>query len=166
MAWMKCHHRISTVGWSSHTHRMTLSIILNCMSYPLSALQWCIPFVEGLYFPPAPHSLIPFLVSTVVAWKANQREVAACPGPSPLASWGMMEPQAAHGLLGADGDCEMLSLLLPSPQSEAVTHEMEELSLQPTQNLPPLNERKNGERFLLHSPVGTCSWYTNWHRLL
>uniref|UniRef100_M4A893 Myocardin related transcription factor B n=1 Tax=Xiphophorus maculatus TaxID=8083 RepID=M4A893_XIPMA len=34
-------------------------------------------------------------------------------------------------------------LLVPSPQSEAVTHEMEELSLQPTQNLPPLNERKN-----------------------
>uniref|UniRef100_A0A667XL34 Myocardin related transcription factor B n=1 Tax=Myripristis murdjan TaxID=586833 RepID=A0A667XL34_9TELE len=41
------------------------------------------------------------------------------------------------------GDCGMLSLLVPSPQSEAVTHEMEELSLQPTQNLPPLNERKN-----------------------
>ncbi|XP_035389413.1 myocardin-related transcription factor B isoform X1 [Electrophorus electricus] len=33
--------------------------------------------------------------------------------------------------------------LAPSPQSEAVTHEMEELSLQPSQNLPPLNERKN-----------------------
>lgn len=37
----------------------------------------------------------------------------------------------------------MMSLLMPSPQSEAVTHEMEELSLQPTQSLPPLNERKN-----------------------
>ncbi|XP_073345384.1 myocardin-related transcription factor B isoform X2 [Pagrus major] len=53
----------------------------------------------------------------------------------------MME--ASQGQLGAEGDCGMLSLLLPSPQSEAVTHEMEELSLQPTQNLPPLNERKN-----------------------
>lgn len=39
----------------------------------------------------------------------------------------------------------MSSLLVPSPQSEAVTHEMEELSLQPTQSLPPLSERKNGE---------------------
>ncbi|KAI3365553.1 hypothetical protein L3Q82_010636 [Scortum barcoo] len=54
-----------------------------------------------------------------------------------------MEPQASQGQLGAEGDCGMSSLLLPSPQSEAVTHEMEELSLQPTQSLPPLNERKN-----------------------
>ncbi|KAM9336153.1 myocardin-related transcription factor B [Symphorus nematophorus] len=54
-----------------------------------------------------------------------------------------MEPQASQGQLGAEGDCGMMSLLLPSPQSEAVTHEMEELSLQPTQSLPPLNERKN-----------------------
>uniref|UniRef100_A0A4W5PAT2 Uncharacterized protein n=1 Tax=Hucho hucho TaxID=62062 RepID=A0A4W5PAT2_9TELE len=51
-----------------------------------------------------------------------------------------MEPQ---GLLGAEGDCGMLGLLVPSPQSEAVTHELEELSLQPSNNLPPLNERKN-----------------------
>ncbi|KAK5850552.1 hypothetical protein PBY51_001421 [Eleginops maclovinus] len=49
-----------------------------------------------------------------------------------------MELQASQ--LGVEGDFEMSSLLLPSPQSEAVTHEMEELSLQP---LPPLNERKN-----------------------
>ncbi|XP_032357388.1 myocardin-related transcription factor B isoform X1 [Etheostoma spectabile] len=53
-----------------------------------------------------------------------------------------MELQASHGQLGAEGDCEMSSLLLASPQSEAVTHELEELSLQP---LPPLNERKNGQ---------------------
>ncbi|XP_055005995.1 myocardin-related transcription factor B isoform X2 [Boleophthalmus pectinirostris] len=45
--------------------------------------------------------------------------------------------------LGAEGDCGMSSLLVPSPQSEAMTHEMEELSLQPLQTLPPLNERKN-----------------------
>uniref|UniRef100_A0A8C9XL47 Myocardin related transcription factor B n=1 Tax=Sander lucioperca TaxID=283035 RepID=A0A8C9XL47_SANLU len=51
-----------------------------------------------------------------------------------------MELQASHGQLGAEGDCEMSSLLLASPQSEAVTYELEELSLQP---LPPLNERKN-----------------------
>uniref|UniRef100_A0AAV2L9B8 SAP domain-containing protein n=1 Tax=Knipowitschia caucasica TaxID=637954 RepID=A0AAV2L9B8_KNICA len=42
--------------------------------------------------------------------------------------------------LGAEGDGEMTVLLAPSPQSEAMTYEMEELSLQP---LPPLNERKN-----------------------
>ncbi|XP_035802978.2 myocardin-related transcription factor B isoform X2 [Amphiprion ocellaris] len=54
-----------------------------------------------------------------------------------------MEPQASQGQLGAEGDCGMSNLLVPSPQSEAVTHEMEELSLQPTQSLPPLNERKN-----------------------
>ncbi|KAG7507834.1 hypothetical protein JOB18_046175 [Solea senegalensis] len=53
-----------------------------------------------------------------------------------------MEPQAYH-LLGAEGDCGVLSLLVPSPQSEAVTHEMEELSLQPAPNLPSLSERKN-----------------------
>ncbi|XP_030610871.1 myocardin-related transcription factor B [Archocentrus centrarchus] len=54
-----------------------------------------------------------------------------------------MEPKAAQGQLGAEGDCGMSNLLVPSPQSEAVTHEMEELSLQPTQSLPPLSERKN-----------------------
>ncbi|XP_040922870.1 myocardin-related transcription factor B isoform X2 [Toxotes jaculatrix] len=54
-----------------------------------------------------------------------------------------MEPQASQWQLGAEGDCGMSNLLVPSPQSEAVTHEMEELSLQPTQSLPPLSERKN-----------------------
>uniref|UniRef100_A0A8C7UVC5 Myocardin related transcription factor Ba n=1 Tax=Oncorhynchus mykiss TaxID=8022 RepID=A0A8C7UVC5_ONCMY len=51
-----------------------------------------------------------------------------------------MEPQ---GRFGAEGDCGMLGLLLPSPQSEAFTHELEKLSLQPSNNLHPLNERKN-----------------------
>ncbi|XP_030195940.1 myocardin-related transcription factor B isoform X2 [Gadus morhua] len=54
-----------------------------------------------------------------------------------------MELQASMGLLGAEGDCGMLSLLVPSPQSEAVTHELEELTLQPKVKLLPLNERKN-----------------------
>uniref|UniRef100_A0A1A7YRX1 MKL/myocardin-like 2 n=1 Tax=Iconisemion striatum TaxID=60296 RepID=A0A1A7YRX1_9TELE len=54
-----------------------------------------------------------------------------------------MELQASLGNLGTEGDYGMSNLLVPSPQSEAMTHEMEELSLQPTQNLPPLNERKN-----------------------
>ncbi|XP_062382633.1 myocardin-related transcription factor B isoform X2 [Sardina pilchardus] len=41
------------------------------------------------------------------------------------------------------GDSAMLGLLASSPQSEAVTHELEELTLQPNHSLPPLNERKN-----------------------
>lgn len=47
--------------------------------------------------------------------------------------------------MNAQGEAGAGGLLAPSPQSEAVTHEMEELSLQPSQNLPPLNERKNGK---------------------
>uniref|UniRef100_A0A8C2EI21 Myocardin related transcription factor Ba n=1 Tax=Cyprinus carpio TaxID=7962 RepID=A0A8C2EI21_CYPCA len=41
------------------------------------------------------------------------------------------------------GDAGIGGLLVPSPQSEVVTHEMGELSLHPSQRLPPLNERKN-----------------------
>ncbi|XP_012931847.1 MKL/myocardin-like protein 2 isoform X6 [Heterocephalus glaber] len=37
-----------------------------------------------------------------------------------------------------------LAHLAPSPQSEAVAHEFQELSLQSSQHLPSLNERKNG----------------------
>lgn len=33
----------------------------------------------------------------------------------------------------------------PSPQSEAVANELQELSLQPAPNLLPIKERKNGE---------------------
>lgn len=62
-----------------------------------------------------------------------------------------MEPWASRRQLAAEGDCGISSLLVPSPQSEAVTHEMEELSLQPTQSLPPLNERKNGENTFCRS---------------
>lgn len=32
-----------------------------------------------------------------------------------------------------------------SPQSEAVTNELQELSLTPAPNLPPIKDRKNGE---------------------
>lgn len=37
--------------------------------------------------------------------------------------------------------------LVPSPQSEAVAHDFEELTLQSVQQLPPLKERKNGKDF-------------------
>lgn len=53
-----------------------------------------------------------------------------------------MEPQES---LGVKGDSGVLGVLVPSPRSEAVTHDLEELSLQPTQSLPPIKERKNGE---------------------
>ncbi|XP_058626600.1 myocardin-related transcription factor B isoform X2 [Onychostoma macrolepis] len=51
-----------------------------------------------------------------------------------------MEPQES---LGVEGDSGALGALVPSPRSEAVTHDLEELSLQPTQSLPPIKERKN-----------------------
>ncbi|XP_056662148.1 myocardin-related transcription factor B isoform X5 [Monodelphis domestica] len=47
---------------------------------------------------------------------------------------GIVEPEDELGSLGH---------LAPSPQSEAVAHEFQELSLQSSQHLPPLNERKN-----------------------
>uniref|UniRef100_A0A672TST8 Uncharacterized protein n=1 Tax=Strigops habroptila TaxID=2489341 RepID=A0A672TST8_STRHB len=49
------------------------------------------------------------------------------------------------GTADAEDDSGSLTRLAPSPHSEAVAHEFKELSLQPSQYLPPLNERKNGE---------------------
>ncbi|XP_051994651.1 myocardin-related transcription factor B isoform X2 [Xyrauchen texanus] len=51
-----------------------------------------------------------------------------------------MEPQES---LGMEGDFVMLGVFVPSPRSEAVTHDLEELSLLPAQSLPPIKERKN-----------------------
>ncbi|RXN22770.1 MKL myocardin 2 isoform X1 [Labeo rohita] len=62
-----------------------------------------------------------------------------------------MEPQES---LGVEGDSGAMGVLVPSPRSEAVTHDLEELSLQPTQNLPPIKERKNV--FLAHLRVHHC----------
>uniref|UniRef100_U3J358 Myocardin related transcription factor B n=1 Tax=Anas platyrhynchos platyrhynchos TaxID=8840 RepID=U3J358_ANAPP len=47
------------------------------------------------------------------------------------------------GTADAEDDSGSLTRLAPSPHSEAVAHEFKELSLQPSQYLPPLNERKN-----------------------
>ncbi|XP_043852444.1 myocardin-related transcription factor B isoform X1 [Dromiciops gliroides] len=55
---------------------------------------------------------------------------------------GVVEPEDELGSLGH---------LAPSPQSEAVAHEFQELSLQSSQHLPPLNERKNGSIVLWES---------------
>lgn len=55
------------------------------------------------------------------------------------------------GAVDAEEELGPLAHLAPSPQSEAVAHEFQELSLQSSQHLPPLNERKNGEFF-------SCIW--------
>ncbi|XP_075292233.1 myocardin-related transcription factor B isoform X2 [Opisthocomus hoazin] len=47
------------------------------------------------------------------------------------------------GTADAEDDSGSQSRLAPSPHSEAVAHEFKELSLQPSQYLPPLHERKN-----------------------
>ncbi|XP_045675279.1 myocardin-related transcription factor B isoform X3 [Phyllostomus hastatus] len=47
------------------------------------------------------------------------------------------------GTLDTEDELGPLAHLAPSPQSEAVAHEFQELSLQSSQYLPPLNERKN-----------------------
>ncbi|XP_015743245.1 MKL/myocardin-like protein 2 isoform X1 [Python bivittatus] len=47
------------------------------------------------------------------------------------------------GAVDPEDDSGLLSRLAPSPHSEAVAHEFQELSLQPNRYLPPLNERKN-----------------------
>uniref|UniRef100_A0A670JQD1 Uncharacterized protein n=1 Tax=Podarcis muralis TaxID=64176 RepID=A0A670JQD1_PODMU len=49
------------------------------------------------------------------------------------------------GTVEPEDDSGLLPRLAPSPHSEAVAHEFQELSLQPIQCLPPLNERKNGD---------------------
>ncbi|XP_074136680.1 myocardin-related transcription factor B isoform X3 [Sminthopsis crassicaudata] len=55
------------------------------------------------------------------------------------------------GIVEAEDELGSLGHLAPSPQSEAVAHEFQELSLQSTQHLPPLNERKNGSIVLWES---------------
>lgn len=55
------------------------------------------------------------------------------------------------GALDTEDELGPLACLAPSPQSEAVAHEFQELSLQPSQHLPPLNERKKGEFFGMRS---------------
>ncbi|XP_061455885.1 myocardin-related transcription factor B isoform X3 [Rhineura floridana] len=47
------------------------------------------------------------------------------------------------GTVDTEDESGSLPRLAPSPHSEAVAHEFQELSLQPSQYLPPLNERKN-----------------------
>ncbi|NP_862908.1 myocardin-related transcription factor B isoform X3 [Mus musculus] len=48
------------------------------------------------------------------------------------------------GAIDTEEELGPLAHLAPSPQSESVAHEFQELSLQSSQHLPTLNERKNG----------------------
>ncbi|XP_015444093.1 MKL/myocardin-like protein 2 isoform X4 [Pteropus alecto] len=63
-----------------------------------------------------------------------------CLVPSLAGSWSTMDPT---GTLDTEDELGPLAHLAPSPQSEAVAYELQELSLQSSQYLPPLNERKN-----------------------
>jgi hypothetical protein len=54
------------------------------------------------------------------------------------------------GAIDTEEELGPLAHLAPSPQSESVAHEFQELSLQSSQHLPTLNERKNGE--------SSCMW--------
>ncbi|XP_061065914.1 myocardin-related transcription factor B isoform X4 [Eubalaena glacialis] len=60
--------------------------------------------------------------------------------PSAAGGWDTMDHT---GALDTEDELGPLAHLAPSPQSEAVAHEFQELSLQSSQHLPPLNERKN-----------------------
>ncbi|EMP37333.1 hypothetical protein UY3_05468 [Chelonia mydas] len=62
-----------------------------------------------------------------------------------------------------EDDSGSLTNLVPSPHSEAVAHEFQELSLQPSQYLPPLNERKNGRSYLFRE---TCMQDRAYHHCL
>nr|XP_056722544.1 myocardin-related transcription factor B [Euleptes europaea] len=56
---------------------------------------------------------------------------------------GCLNTMERLGPADSEDDSGSLPRLAPSPHSEAVAHELQELSLQPIQCLPPLNERKN-----------------------
>ncbi|XP_026973149.1 myocardin-related transcription factor B isoform X6 [Sagmatias obliquidens] len=60
--------------------------------------------------------------------------------PSAAGGWDTMDHT---GAVDTEDELGPLAHLAPSPQSEAVAHEFQELSLQSSQHLPPLNERKN-----------------------
>ncbi|XP_031514307.1 myocardin-related transcription factor B isoform X5 [Papio anubis] len=96
--------------------------------------------------------LIPCCVFSILA--TFERRLAL-----PVASgWNTMDHT---GAIDTEDEVGPLAHLAPSPQSEAVAHEFQELSLQSSQNLPPLNERKNGSVVFwesgLQSPLLTQS---------
>lgn len=62
------------------------------------------------------------------------------------------------GTADTEDDSGSLIRLAPSPHSEAVAHEFQELSLQPNQYLPPLKERKNGKCKIDYMKSSPCSF--------
>lgn len=78
-------------------------------------------------------------------WQSFQQTTfKRCLGLPIASGWNTMDHT---GALDTEDELGPLAHLAPSPQSEAVAHEFQELSLQSSQYLPPLNERKNGEFF-------------------
>lgn len=78
-------------------------------------------------------------------WQSLQQTTfKRCLGLPIASGWNTMDHP---GALDTEDELGPLAHLAPSPQSEAVAHEFQELSLQSSQYLPPLNERKNGECF-------------------
>lgn len=63
--------------------------------------------------------------------------------PTPTILLSVMEDMQVSEL----EDSVIQSLITPSPRSEMVAHELQELTLQTNPRLPPLNERKNGEYY-------------------
>ncbi|XP_060028915.1 myocardin-related transcription factor B isoform X2 [Erinaceus europaeus] len=78
--------------------------------------------------------------------------------PPVVSGWNTMDHT---GAVDTEDELGPLAHLAPSPQSEAVAHEFQELSLQSSQHLPPLTERKNGSIVFwesgLQSPLLTQS---------
>ncbi|XP_070424603.1 myocardin-related transcription factor B isoform X6 [Equus przewalskii] len=70
----------------------------------------------------------------------QQATFKRCLVPPVAGGWNTMDHT---GALDTEDELGPLAHLAPSPQSEAVAHEFQELSLQSSQHLPPLNERKN-----------------------
>nr|XP_023472069.1 MKL/myocardin-like protein 2 isoform X6 [Equus caballus] len=73
-------------------------------------------------------------------WSLQQATFKRCLVPPVAGGWNTMDHT---GALDTEDELGPLAHLAPSPQSEAVAHEFQELSLQSSQHLPPLNERKN-----------------------
>lgn len=133
----------TSVHYQVHTLLLVLhSYISICCKAILNNFSFRIHF-PCLYFPYLQKSQGSLCLSETAGVGCELAILCGSPGSPSTPPGGDM---SAQGEAGAGG------LLAPSPQSEAVTHEMEELSLQPSQNLPPLNERKNGE-----STEHTCS---------
>lgn len=77
----------------------------------------------------------------------------------------MLQPQSAKEPVTGSMEAAGAGGSAPSPQSEAVTNELQELSLQLAPKLLPIQQRKNGEAELQPVGVSICIWYLQSHQL-